>query len=75
MKTSTTTFRSEQALDVLDAFEGGDWPLAKQLWEALIVDMDIEDMLLYWELLDSKQQAYIKNADRKYLLDPKYEQF
>lgn len=53
---------------VLSAFEGGDWPLARQNWEE--ADLDADERVACWGYFtDSRQRAYLKRDDRKYLED------
>ena len=64
-------FRLDVLVPVYEAFDGGDWKLAKQLWEA--ADLEIEERVLMWEMFDSRMRAYLRNFDRVYLKDPNYE--
>ena len=57
---------------MLEAFDGGDWPLAKMHYEQYIVPLSVEEHVEIWERLDSRQRAYLKNEDRQYLKDEKY---
>ncbi len=52
---------------VLDAFEGGDWPLARQNWKE--ADLDNDERAACWGYFDSRQRAYLKGDERKYLID------
>jgi hypothetical protein len=57
---------------MLEAFDGGDWPLAKQHYEEHIRTLEIEEHCEIWTYFDSKQRAYLKGDDRGYLKDEKY---
>jgi hypothetical protein len=50
-----------------DAFDSGAWKLAKEIFEESIPRMEIEEILLVFFQFDSKQSAFLKDADRKYL--------
>lgn len=50
---------------MLDAFDGGDWPLAKEHWTN--ADFDADEHAACWSYFDSKQRAYLSGANRKYL--------
>ena len=50
---------------VLDAFEGGDWPQARQNWEE--AELDTDERAACWGYFDSRQRAFLKRDDRIYL--------
>ena len=55
-------------LDILlGCFDGGDWKEARTFY--LSLDLEIEQHLVLWSYLDSRQRAFLKNEDRKYLRD------
>jgi hypothetical protein len=55
------------AEDMLENFEGGAWAAAREIWE--VADLDTDERVQVWMFLDSKQRAYLKGSDRKYLDD------
>jgi hypothetical protein len=57
---------------ILVAFDGGDWPLARQLWEEANSNaehLDADEHVACWDCFDSRQRAYLIREDRKYLED------
>jgi hypothetical protein len=50
---------------VLDAFQGGDWPLAKENWDNAHIT-DPEELLYFWKLLQpySLERAWLKDDQR-----------
>jgi hypothetical protein len=63
---------SPEELDYLiqlmdDAFSGGAWKLAKEIFEEAIPRMEIEEILLVFFQFDERQRAFLKDAERKYL--------
>ncbi len=57
---------------MLEAFDGGDWPLAKQHYEEHIKTLDHELHCDIWTRFTSEQRAFLKNDNRVYLKDEKY---
>jgi hypothetical protein len=59
---------------MLEHFDGGDWSGARKIWDEWIRTInDPEEALEVWRYFDSKQRAYLNQADRKYLKDPNYD--
>lgn len=52
---------------VKDAFQGGDWPLAKQNW--VDADLSLEQRAACWSFFNTREQAYLGDKERKYLRD------
>lgn len=53
-----------------DAFEGGAWALAREIWYQAERELTIDQQVACWEFFpDSRQRAYLKGEDRKYLQD------
>jgi hypothetical protein len=52
---------------VLDHLDGGAWKEAKALWDEYCKDMENEEILECWEHFDSKQRAWLKGDDRRYI--------
>ena len=52
---------------VRDAFDGGDWPLAKQNWEQ--AELNNEERIACWNYFGSRERAYLKDDERNYLQD------
>ena len=50
---------------MLDCFDGGDWSMAKQVWTTAAITND--ERVDVWGYLDSRQRAFLKGDDRKYL--------
>ena len=52
---------------ILDAFEGGDWPMARDHWEDAQQNMDTDQLVECWGFLEpySLYRAYLKGDDRK----------
>jgi len=50
-----------------EAFSGGDWKCARQTWEDSGLDAD--DRVWCWQFFDSRQRAFLKGDERKYLDD------
>lgn len=54
---------------MMDAFEGGDWRLAKQHWEE--TEMTNDERLEVWGFFSgkkySRERAYLNDDDRQYL--------
>ena len=53
--------------EITEHFHGGDWEGARAIWSGILIDLEIEDALWIWDLLDSRERAFLKGEDRKYL--------
>ncbi len=60
--------RSDIVISLRDAFDGGDWPSALEIW-LRCHDLDIEELVWIWEFLESNERAFLKGEDRAYLRD------
>ncbi|MES2367782.1 MAG: hypothetical protein V4563_18035 [Pseudomonadota bacterium] len=54
---------------MLEAFSGGDWPLAKQHYHDYIKPLGTDEHADVWSKFDSEQRAYLLDIDRQYLAD------
>ncbi len=54
---------------MLEAFSGGDWPLAKQHYHDYIKSLGTDEYAGVWSRFDSEQRAYLAVDDRQYLAD------
>jgi hypothetical protein len=53
-----------------DAFLGGAWALAKEIWFQAQNELTTDQQAACWEFrTDSRERAYLKGEDRKYLQD------
>lgn len=50
---------------ILQYFEGGAWEGAKEIW--LEADLDADQRVAIWAYFDSRQRAWLKGEDRKYI--------
>jgi len=52
---------------MLEAFDGGDWNLARDMW--IEAQFTSDEAVAVFGFLDSKQRAFLKGDNRKYLND------
>ena len=52
---------------LLELFEAGRWAEALEIWSCC--DLDADERVVTWGFLDSRQRAWLKGEDRKYLED------
>ena len=50
---------------MLEHFDGGDWPKAKEIWKN--AEFSTEECVACWSYFDSRQRAWLKDDDRQYL--------
>ena len=50
---------------ILELFEAGAWKAALDTWE--VVNLDADERVWCWQYFDSRQRAWLKGDDRKYI--------
>lgn len=55
---------------MLDAFDGGAWQLAREIWQQAQAELTTDCQAAVWEFLGAdrtRERAYLKGENRKYL--------